>query len=626
MKKLLWVLGAVAALAVVALAAAAWLLDAEALRAPLARAASGALGREVELGAMRVAILPLPSVEVRELRVAGAKRGDPAFAEIDALRVRVALWPLFAGRVIATALELDRPRVSIPIDRNGHPVLPGPSAPAAEPGAASGAKPAGAAPAFAVQRIAVRDGEVRYGDWKASALSADGSLGLDGRGHLELRTDLAGLAVLRRAEVDADFQLAERGLSVLDADFSAADLAYAADGTELRGPVRGEAQLSGPWRVDLSDTSLRIPGAIDKRPGVRLALEGQLGAELGAAALGELQAELGRAKLAIHPDLERGRVSARGRVAIADLEGVLDPALPLRGGAVELDNLGVQLEGTRLFGRAILDRLVIEGPRAPLELSGTAIARGRVIRLEEGSALVGGERVALAGSYDLDARSASLQSSTQGAKLGPLIGAFAEGVPLEGTLVSNAGFELAGGLETLRGQGRIDVRPGQIRGFSLLRQVLGELAALPALVAAAKGKDLSRFDEESFEELSADFRVEGGKLSTENLLLRYAHGLAELRGSVGLLDRALDLRGRLELAREVDAELGKAKGAPTVIPIAHIGGTLDAPRVRIDREVLAQLALTYTANDKLREKLEEKLGPAGADILDDLLRGRGKKE
>ena len=624
MKKLLWVLGGIVLVFAALLGVAAWLLDAEKLRAPLARAASNALGREVELGAMRVAILPLPSVEVRELRVAGAAKGDPPFAQVDALKLRVALWPLFAGRVMVGALELERPRIVIPVDRAGNPVLPGPGAPRAAP-APPETKPTGAAPALAVQRIALRDGEVRFGDWKARALSADGSLGLDGSGRVKLHTDLAGLASLRGAELEADFRLAGSALSALDAQLSAKELAYASGGTEVRGPLRGAAKLSGPWRLDLSDTSVRIPGALDKRPGVPLVLSGQLGKELSMAALGEVQAELGRAKLALRPDLERNRISARGRVALADLAGVLDPSLPLSGGAVELEDLGAELVGTRLFGRALLDRLAIQGPKGPIELSGSAVARGRTIVLENGSALVGGEKVALGGSYDLDSRKARVTSSTQAAKLGALLGAFAEGVPLEGTLASNADLELAGGIDTLHGQGRIDIRPGQIHGFSLLRQTLGELAALPALIARAKGKDLSRFEEESFEELSADFRVDGGKLSTENLLLRYAHGLASLHGSVGLVDRALDLSGKLELGREVDAELGKTAGKPTVIPITHIGGTLDAPRVKLDREVLAQLALTFAGNDRLRKKLEDKLGPGGADLIDGLLRGGQKK-
>src|SRR5262249_9108442 len=161
-------------------------------------------------------------------------------------------------------------------------------------------------------------------------------------------------------------------------------------------------------------------GALDKRPGVPLALSGQLGPQLSAAALGDVDVELGKAKLVVHPDLGAGRVSARGRVAIADLQGVIDPALPLRGGAVELGALGAEFAGTGLFGRAILARLAIAGPRSPIELSGTAVARGHVIQLEDGIALVGGERVALSGSYDLDSRKAQVQSSTQAAKLGAL--------------------------------------------------------------------------------------------------------------------------------------------------------------------------------------------------------------
>jgi hypothetical protein len=631
MKRLAWVLGALALLLVAALAAAAWLLDAEALRAPLARAASDALGREVKLGAMRVALLPLPSVEVRELSVAGAAKGDPPFAEIEALRLRVALWPLLAGQVIVRALELERPRIAVPLDRDGAPVLPGPRAAgsgSSAPDARTEETGSSGLPALAVQRIALRDGELRVGDWTARALDADGTLGLDGAGRLQLETDLAGLAQARGAKLDADFRLAGQSVSALDAELSVDELSYASGGTELRGPASGAAQLGGPWRLDLSRAALRVPGSIDKRPGVPLVLSGQLGKELGAAALAEVLLELGRAKLVLAPDPERGRISASGKLAIADLEGVLDPALPLRGGGVEIEGLGAVLAETRLFGRAILDRLLIAGPKSPIEITGIAIARGHQILLQDAVALVGGERVALSGTYDLDTGTARVQSSTQGAKLGALVGALADGVPLEGTLASNAGVELAGGLETLRGQGRIDIRPGQIRGFSLLRQVLGELAALPALVAAAKGRDLSRFEQESFEELSADFRIEGGRLSTENLLLRYADGLAQLRGSVGLVDRALDLRGRLELSREVDAELGKTKGAPTVIPIAHIAGTLDAPRVQLDRETLAQLALTYAGRDRVREKLEEKLGSEGAsaveDILDQVLGGEKK--
>jgi hypothetical protein len=620
MKRVFWILGAIAGLFAAALVLAAWLLDADALREPLRARASQALGREVELGSLRVALLPLPSFEARDLSVGGEKSSDPPFAELDALRLRVALWPLFTGRVIVRALELERPEVVVPLDREGDPVLPGARGTAGstevEPGGGGTAPPA-----LAIQRIVVRDARVRFGEWTASGLDAEGSLGLDGSVQLELDTDVAGPVKLSGARLNADLELENSSLAALDAALDVDELVFSAGETELRGPARASAALGGDWRLDLGDASLRVPGAIDKQPGTAMSLSGKLGKELGASALAEVLLELGRARLVLAPDLERGRASASGRIEIEQLEGVLDPQIPLRSGAVVLQGLGAEFASRKLFGRALLERLVIAGPKGPIELSGTVIADGNTLTFENGDAVIGGEKVAIGGAYDLQSESARLRGSTQGAKIGSLAAAVYDDVHLDGMLVSDATFELGPGIgiESLRGTGRFDIRPGQIRGFSLMRQVLGELAALPLLVAKVKGKDLSRFEQEEFEELSADFAVQDGKLSTENLLLRYAHGSAQLRGSIGLVDRALDLRGKLELSREVDSELGKVQGDPTVIPLAHIGGTVSSPRVRLDRETLAQLALAYTGRDRVREKLEEKLGKEGAGAVEDIL-------
>jgi len=632
MKRVLWIVGTIVLLFAAVLGLAAWLLDAEALREPLATRASEVLGRSVKLGGMSVELLPLPSVEVRDLSVAGVKNSDPPFAQLAALRLRVALWPLFSGRVMVRALELERPEVDVPLDRTGKPVLPGPSGADAEKPAEPAADGGAAAPALAIQRIIVRDARVRFGDWTATGLDAEGSLGLDQSARIELRSDLAGPLEARGARVRADLKLVDGSLAALDADVDVDDLVFASGDTTLRGPAHAKATLGSGWRLDLSDAALRVPSALDKKAGTALVLSGMLGPELSASALSEILLELGGARLTLAPDLARGRGTASGRVAIEQLQGVLDPAIPLRGGAVELQGLGAEFESRRMFGRARLERLVIDGPKGPIELSGTVIADGNTLTLEGGDAVIGGEKVEVGGSYDVGRRSAKLSSATQGAKIGSLAAAVYDDVHLDGTLVSDAKLELSldRGIESLRGQGRLDVRPGEIRGFSLLRQVLGELSALPMLIANLKGKDLSRFEQEDFEELSADFVVRDGKLSTENLLLRYAHGKAELRGSVGLVDRALDLRGKLELSREVDSELGKTQGAPTVIPIAHIGGTVSAPRVRLDRETLAQVAIAYAGKDRVREKLEERLGKEGAgavgSILDRVLGGGGEEQ
>ena len=73
---------------------------------------------------------------------------------------------------------------------------------------------------------------------------------------------------------------------------------------------------------------------------------------------------------------------------------------------------------------------------------------------------------------------------------------------------------------------------------------------------------------------------------------------------------------------EVARELGKSSGRETLIPIAGITGTVASPRLRLDRRVLADLALEYAVGSQMvREGLEEAIGEEAADAVKDLLEG-----
>ncbi len=630
MRRLLWIAGLVVLLLAAIGTAAALLIDAESLRAPLRRAASDALGRDVQIGEMRLSLLPRPGVEARDVRVAGTTDTAPAFAEVEALRLRVALLPLLVGRVLVDTLEVDGPRVRVPLDASGAPILPAPRAPggkdaareeAAEPAPSDGRT----RPALAIDALRVRDGHVEYGDWTVSELQVDGSVGLDGRGSARVRGDARGPAELDGFDVDARFAAdpATLELRELVAELAVASLAWASDGTVLRGPARGSAELGGAWSLQLDDTELRVPGAVRKQRGVPLRLDGKLGPQLSSLLQGPVDLRVADARVQLHPDLERRRVSVSGApLQLAALHALLDPELPRPTGTLQLDGLGVQLEGTRLFGAARLEDVRVDTPGGAVVVTGTLRGEGRRLLLREARAEIGGEPVVLDGSYDLDSGLARIESRTSGVQLGALLAALGAEPNLQGLLASDMRLQIspAGGLPTLSGSGRIDLSPGSLKGFSLLRQVLGKLAAVPALVALARGKDLSRYEEEAFEQLAGDFSIERGVLSSRNLLLRYKHATAHLNGSVGLATGgALDLRGRVELAREVEAEFGKPGGSPTVIPITHIGGTLERPRVEIDRDTLAQVALAYAGSGRVREKLDEKLGPGAADAVEGLL-------
>ena len=75
LKWLLIGVGLLAGLAVAAIVALPWLLDTPAVQAQVAQAVSHALGRPVRFASLSVSALPVPTVRLKDLRVAE----DPAF-------------------------------------------------------------------------------------------------------------------------------------------------------------------------------------------------------------------------------------------------------------------------------------------------------------------------------------------------------------------------------------------------------------------------------------------------------------------------------------------------------------------------------------------------------------------
>ncbi len=89
------------------------LLETGRYRASVAAFASLRLGRPVELaGPIRLALLPEPVISAERVRI--PNRGDGLFAEIGALRLRVAFLPLLAGRLSPRDLGLEAPVLHLP--------------------------------------------------------------------------------------------------------------------------------------------------------------------------------------------------------------------------------------------------------------------------------------------------------------------------------------------------------------------------------------------------------------------------------------------------------------------------------------------------------------------------------
>jgi uncharacterized protein involved in outer membrane biogenesis len=158
---------------------------------------------------------------------------------------------------------------------------------------------------------------------------------------------------------------------------------------------------------------------------------------------------------------------------------------------------------------------------------------------------------------------------------------------------------------TAEGSGSFQVAGGRIKGVDLLGAAAG-VAGLQALLPAGSAVPAGKVGETSFSELSANFRVEGGKIRTDSLRIR--SDKVDLDGKAVLgFDRSLDFRGKVVLSRELSARargmtgqfLEDASGRVEV-PLL-LTGPVTSPSVRIDGETLAR-GLGGKALRKLMEK------------------------
>ncbi len=673
MRRLLIAIGLVLAVLGVALAIAAALVDPQEVIEPQLAKLSERLGREVEVGAFDFSLLPAPAVRLQAVRVGGPTPAEPSLLEVDDVRVRVALLPLLIGRVVLSTLEVHAPRVHLELDDTGRPLLPdleGAKQPPASQGVA-GAEEASADASdgrfpLAVRAIEISDGRLEAGPWQVVDLNLRGRLRLDGSAQLRFDADLPGLATLREARLELEGLFGDNPSGSASVELGQADLAAVGrllefepelagqldgplrvsfsegklwpeqarlsgralrvelEGVSLEGDVTLVAERGGSLALDLTRSRVRIGQLFDKPRGVALTLDGTLGTATDLSALGALRVALGPNRVPLELDLAGAPPAVVVQATTLDLAPLAELVqiewMAGLSGQLQLDRWQVELEPLAFSGKAQLRDVRLPLERGTLALSGPLSASGSTLELGRLDVAIGDQVAGLSGTYDLRSGRLSLEGNLEGADVEALGGALVGSQDLAGTLDTR--FEVNGppDLRGLLGRGSFAIREGRIRGFSLIEQLLGDLAALPVLVAQLKGKDLSRYHEEEFQLLSADWRLRDAKLLSENLTLQYRHSTAYLHGSIGLLDGALNLAGRVEISEELDATLAEqAQGQARVIPIAGISGTLSRPRVRIDASTLASLAATYAGHGRVRTKLEEKLGKEGAEAVDDLL-------
>ena len=169
---------------------------------------------------------------------------------------------------------------------------------------------------------------------------------------------------------------------------------------------------------------------------------------------------------------------------------------------------------------------------------------------------------------------------------------------------------------TASGSGSFRVTGGKIKGVDLLGTAAG-LAGLrsllpPARAASADGKAA----ETSFSDLSADFRIAGGKIRSD--ALRVVSEKIGLNGSAALgFDKTLDFRGVLSLSPEMSERARGAAGQFLTAPSGRVeiplvmSGPLASPAMAVDAEALAS-GLAGKAIRSLTERLPGRPTAPGA--------------
>jgi hypothetical protein len=660
-------------------------IDLEPFRPSLEEALSDALGRESTLERMSLRLFPLPYVEVAGLSVAGPSEEAPPLARVARGEVWVHPWAWMSRRALELTIDLESPEVNL---SPGDPLVPlpvpgpvpevEPRSPEAEPVPADGG--AEEAPQEVVLRgIEITDGRVTWGDLAAEGVQASGSLETAGAGALTIDADLPGLGRLRevkiRLEPAANGPLVEASGSLLEGNLAGIDRAFALEqglegglegqisvrlaGVDLRavrleaelrdgraaepairvdGVIRVDAEAGGNLRADLTSLDLGLPGVAHKPAGTPLLVEGTLDDPIDWTRLEALIVQVGEARIPAAVRIDGTPVVrlGPGAVPLAPVLSLLEGAPPGLEGTVSLEEpVTVAVGPLHVLGRVVLDSVRVPVASGVAFVSGPIDAVGNRLRSDGLQVELAEQQFVVAPTVQIPSADFTVELRTEGSDLEAVGRALTGRTELAGLLSTNT--RLSGGIPTgdeelltmLQGTARLDIREGHIRGFSLAREALGGLADLPIMVAQLRGKDLSRYEEQDFEELSGDFRLAKGVLRTENLVLRYRHSTAKLRGTVGMIDGALDLTGTLSRSRDLDEELGGTGSAKErVIPIAGVGGTVTRPRVDLGGRRIIKKAQAYLGQDRVREKLEEKVGKEGAEaiegILDQILRPRQK--
>ncbi|HWN81892.1 MAG TPA: AsmA-like C-terminal region-containing protein, partial [Candidatus Udaeobacter sp.] len=354
----------------------------------------------------------------------------------------------------------------------------------------------------------------------------------------------------------------------------AATVRFAGDGFETKGFT---AKLGGTtWRGDLAVQDLGAPKV-------------QFALATPQADLGQLMSAFGSGGPGGTGNAPTGsqrvnNVTGGGTIAIASgtfntlVFSDLQARVELAGGTIRLAPLDFGLYGGKYAGQSTVD------------------LRGQVPIIQHDCALVGVDANGLLSTNPKlkDVLHGTLAARFDGAGSGQTMES------LLGSLTGSGDFKIVNGTLT---------RSSMLKGLSDVAGLFGErtLTQLSARMTT---------NETPFSALSGAFRVAGGQLTTDNLLLTTSDFSLAAKGRVAI-DKRLGFQGRIVFSDAISRTL-REEGSRAVylgedngrvaIPVA-VSGTLDRPAFEVDFGAAAGYAVSKTITDRIAEALERRQAP-----------------
>ena len=303
--KVVYALLSVLALLVAALFLVPMLLDWEQYKPEIAERLEAITGRDVAIdGPLAVTILPTPTIEAADLRIANAPgAAAPDMARIGSLDLKLALGPLLGGEIAVTSLEMVDPVIELQRLADGRPNW----LPESAPGRGAGGADPGEAGLTRIDSATVTNGTIVYRhapgapperiegiDATLTARSLEGPY--RGEGTLAVRGRAIGFqfatATLREdrtvpVSLEATFD-GERGSALFEGILKNLDGTPAFDGSVKAGALDLGALLNA-LAVDL--------GSLPAEPlASAFSAKGKLSLSADAVAASELQVRLGESQ------------------------------------------------------------------------------------------------------------------------------------------------------------------------------------------------------------------------------------------------------------------------------------------------------------------------------------------